>query len=555
MTGGLTPGTLLAGRYRILRLLAEGGMGAVYEAQHVELERRVAIKTLLSELQEQPRLIARFIREARATCMIAHPNVVSVLDVDQTADGLIFFAMEYLVGADIDEVLEREGPMGWQRARDIALQVCSALAAAHERGIVHRDLKPANCFLVKDDTGERVKVLDFGIAKVLESNNHRAGGPRGAGPRTGRELGWLRTTTGEVFGTLAYMAPEHLNGDAHDHRVDIYALGVILYEMITGTTPFSPDAPGTFIQQVLFEPPEPPSRRAPSAGIPPDLDYVVMRALEKRPEERFSSMNEMAEALIAARRDAAPRIAAVPWSAIPVVAPASSLSVPELPTKSTAPRRAWSGVRVGLGLVAVLATAALGLVMVVAPKGEPTVARREGAVEPAAVATVPAVVAPDGSPKAASLEVAGSEAVSPEVAGPEAASTVAMASVLEPASPEAGAGEPVVGTRAARAQVRAPSAARARDLPAMNVTPYERRALFAPHRDAVTARCKRPLGLENALIVLEITIASAQIVRAEMSGEGDADRKAAARCIRKYVRGEVSVPKTLSGRATFSYAF
>ncbi|HEY0135070.1 MAG TPA: serine/threonine-protein kinase, partial [Nannocystis sp.] len=369
MTDGLAPGTLLGGRYRIVRLLAEGGMGVVYEGEHLDLGRRVAIKTLLSELQDQPRLIQRFIREARATCMISHPNVVSVLDIDQTPDGLVFFVMEYLEGEDVSQVLEREGAIAWDRARRIALQVCEALGAAHDRGVVHRDLKPSNCFLVRDENGdERVKVLDFGIAKVLESSAPRAGS---RGPGTGRDLRWLRTSTGEVFGTLAYMAPEHLNGDLHDHHVDIYAIGVILHEMLTGAPPFSPDVPGTFIQQVLFEPPTPPSQLAPHAGIPPDLDYVVMRALEKRPNDRFASMDELAATLTSVRSEAAPAIP-VPWIATPVLAPVAVKPVPAAPARPRAAptRRSWvPGVAGLLGVGAVLVATVLAMLVMRTPPG------------------------------------------------------------------------------------------------------------------------------------------------------------------------------------------
>jgi len=370
-----------------------------------------------------------------------------VLDVDQTPEGIIFFVMEYLEGSDIADVLEREGSIGWGRAQHIALQVCAALAAAHERGVVHRDLKPSNCFLVPGDADvEVVKVLDFGIAKVLESNGTQAG-RRGPRPGTGRDLRWLKTSTGEVFGTLAYMAPEHLNGDPHDHRVDIYAVGVILYEMLTGSTPFSPDAPGTFIQQVLFEPPEAPSRRAPKARIPPDLDYVVLRALEKRPEDRFSSMDELAEALAAVRRDAA---------------------LPE---------------------------------------------------EPADIAIV--------------------EVAEPAVAVP----------VSEARAP------PRAAARAA-ARPSAPAKTKERDLPVMAISPYDRQKLFVAHRDAISARCKGR-SQDNALIVLQITIEAGEIVRAVLNSgtDRDAKREAAARCIQKYLKSQVDVPRSMSGRATFFYAF
>jgi len=551
MTGGLAPGTLLAGRYRVVRLLAEGGMGAVYEAQQLELGRRVAIKTLLSELQDEPRLVQRFIREARATCMIVHPNVVSVLDVDQTPDGIIFFVMEHLAGADLGELLERDGPIAWPRARALALQVCAALGAAHERGVVHRDLKPSNCFVVRDEDGaERVKVLDFGIAKVLESSASRDHGAGPRGPGTGRDLRWLKTSTGEVFGTLAYMAPEHLNGDPHDQRVDIYAIGVILYELLTGATPFSPDAPGTFIQQVLFDPPEPPSRRATQA-IPPDLDYVVLRALEKRPEDRFASMDDLAAALGAVRSEAAPAIVAAAWDlGLRPLPPTNDATIMGAAAAGPVAARPW--LRAGLGLLGALLLA--GLVVGVALGTTPTPGPGSEPGSEAAVVgestqlpvLAGAASAVESAPASAQLPGAAVESV--QLPGPESTQLPTLAEPVAPAVASSGPAS-AVRPRSARAPVPA------RELPPMTVTAGERQALFAGHRDAIASRCKRGRGLENALLVLEVTIEAARIVGADLRGDQDKPRQAAARCIEKYLRSQVKLPRSLSGRASFSYAF
>ena len=563
MTGGLAPGTLLAGRYRVVRLLAEGGMGAVYEAQQLELGRRVAIKTLLSELQEEPRLVQRFIREARATCMIAHPNVVSVLDVDQTLDGIIFIVMEHLAGADLGELLERDGPIAWPRARALALQVCAALGAAHERGVVHRDLKPSNCFVVRDEDGaERVKVLDFGIAKVLESSASRDHGAGARGPGTGRDLRWLKTSTGEVFGTLAYMAPEHLNGDPHDQRVDIYALGVILYELLTGATPFSPDAPGTFIQQVLFDPPEPPSRRAKQA-IPPDLDYVVLRALEKRPEDRFASMDDLAAALDGVRREAAPAIAAPAWAAGPVLATNAMTTMGAGAARPVAARPWLRAGLVLIGLIGLIGAVVLsGLVVGVALGTTPTPGAGSGAdlvaPEVGESTQLPALAgaasAVESAPESAQLPgaaVGSAQSPASESTQLPAPESMQLPTLAEPVAPAVASSGPASAVRPRSARAPVP----ARELPPMTVTAGERQALFAGHRDAIASRCKRGRGLENALLVLEVTIEAARIVGADLRGDQDKPRQVAARCIEKYLRGQVKLPRSLSGRASFSYAF
>ena len=268
MTGGFEPGSVLVGRYRLIRQISEGGIGAVYEAEHMKIGKRVAVKVLRADLQDESRAVSRFIFEARSACMIEHDNVVNLIDIDQTEDGVVFLVMEYLIGRDLAEAIRSEGRLAWPHAQQVALQLCTALAAAHDRGIVHGDLKPANCFLVDTTEGEVVKVLDFGLAKVLGSRTPPAS-PRPPSLETMHELRWLKTGDGEVFGTLGYIAPEHLAGDPHDHRADIYSLGLVLYEMVTGTAPFGFSAPEGFVREVLFRVPEAPSRRSEGSGSTP----------------------------------------------------------------------------------------------------------------------------------------------------------------------------------------------------------------------------------------------------------------------------------------------
>ncbi|HWU90919.1 MAG TPA: serine/threonine-protein kinase, partial [Kofleriaceae bacterium] len=220
-------GAEVDGRYRVIELIGEGGMGKVYLAEHVEIGKRVALKVLHPSYSRMPDLVERFRREARAASKIGHPNIVDVTDSGTTADGSVYFVMEYLEGVELGSVIEREGALDVARALRIAGQICRALAAAHAQGIVHRDLKPENIYLItRDGAADVVKVLDFGIAKTTEAEAARE-----------RRL----TSPGMAMGTPEYMAPEQAAGRAADARCDVYALGAILYEMVTGVPPYSGD--------------------------------------------------------------------------------------------------------------------------------------------------------------------------------------------------------------------------------------------------------------------------------------------------------------------------
>ena len=213
-------GSVVDGRYRIERVLGTGGMGAVYEAEHVEIGKKVALKVLHPQFSRQADLVARFRREARAASKVGHPNIVDVTDSGTTPDGDVYFVMERLDGLDLGEVLRHERRVAPDRVVAIGTQVCRALSAAHAAGIIHRDLKPENIFLVsREGVPDFVKVLDFGIAKQDMGNQNSP-----------RRL----TTPGIAMGTPEYMAPEQAAGKAIDGRVDIYSVGAILYEMLTG---------------------------------------------------------------------------------------------------------------------------------------------------------------------------------------------------------------------------------------------------------------------------------------------------------------------------------
>jgi tRNA A-37 threonylcarbamoyl transferase component Bud32 len=278
-------GHMLDQRYRLGSPLGEGGMATVYLAEDTRLRKAVAIKVLHAEFAGQPKVVQRLVQEARAISAVDHPNVVDVTDVGETQDGGVFLVMELLQGEDLKALLKREGPLPWSRLGPMVMQICAALAAAHARGIIHRDVKPSNCFRVRGG-GNRdfIKVLDFGVAKVF------AGDDGDGGPRS---------TSGVLLGTPEYMAPELPRGLAADARADVYAVGVLMYKLLTGTPPFVDEGYVAILTQHMFEPVEPPRRRAPDRDIPGSVEAVILRALAKDREGRFQSMRELAEAVAA----------------------------------------------------------------------------------------------------------------------------------------------------------------------------------------------------------------------------------------------------------------
>jgi eukaryotic-like serine/threonine-protein kinase len=261
-------GELLAGKYRIVRLIGEGGMGQVYEAEHATVGRRFAVKFLRPHLASNEEAVARFRREARAAGALDSEHIATVTDFDVAADGSPFLVMEYLEGKSLGQLLAEEGPLPVPRAAGALLQVCRGLEAAHAAGILHRDLKPDNLFVVRRaDGSERVKILDFGIAKLMYS----------AEP--------LPIQTGGAIGTPFYMAPEQARGDkAVDERVDVYALGVILYELLSGEKPHPGDCGNAVLAHVLTKSAVP--LATVRSGLPPPLVELVHRALAFEPRDR-----------------------------------------------------------------------------------------------------------------------------------------------------------------------------------------------------------------------------------------------------------------------------
>ncbi len=278
-------GTLLNDRYRIIRQIGEGGMGLVYEAEHVTIEKRVALKVLRDDFSGRPEVVQRFKQEAKSASRIGNDHIVDISDFGETPRGASYFVMELLNGEDLAEVLQREGHVDLERAIDLILQCCKALSAAHAKGIVHRDMKPENIFLVeKDGNPDFVKLVDFGIAKM--SDIETPGAP-------GRKL----TKTGMIFGTPEYMSPEQAAGKELDHRVDVYALAVILFEMLTGRVPFVGDTFMGILTQHMFEDPPELIDVNPHIDVPGPIVEFIWKGLAKEADERYQSCDEMAEAL------------------------------------------------------------------------------------------------------------------------------------------------------------------------------------------------------------------------------------------------------------------
>ncbi len=267
----------LLGSYRITQKLGAGALGVVYLAEHPLIGRKVAIKLLQPEFSSEPEVVARFFNEARATTQIGHPGLVDILDFGHHASGAAYIVMEFLPGDTLGQMIERQGMLPAELLSALAMQIASAVGAAHSRNIVHRDLKPDNVILVPDQSypfGLKAKVLDFGVAKIA--------GAEGA----------AKTRTGHIMGTPMYMAPEQCTGiGLVDHRADVYALGCMMFEMACGRPPFGGNGVWDLLQAHQTRAPARLTMIVPT--LPPALEHVIMRALEKRPEHRQQSMDEV----------------------------------------------------------------------------------------------------------------------------------------------------------------------------------------------------------------------------------------------------------------------
>ena len=358
-------GATLAGRYEIVRRIGEGGMGAVYEARHTVIGKRVAVKVLLEKFLTKSDFVARLLQEARLASSIGHENIVDVTDFGTTDDGRSFVVMEFLDGEALSQLIMREAPLPVERSLRIARQVASALGAAHAKGIYHRDVKPENVYLVRRGDADFVKVVDFGISKAVKQGGNEEGADA-----------YRLTHTGLLLGTPLYMSPEQARGDEDlDHRVDIWATGVMMYECLTGEVPFRANNYLGIISQVLTHTAAPPSKVRPELGIPDAVEAVVMRAMDKDRTRRYAAMADLEhdlERLLAGDQNVG----------LPLVdanaAPVRGLAAP--------PRR-WH-----LGLVAVVA---LGVGVTLA------VSRSSSVVAPPVAAPAPAAVSSGVAPAVA----------------------------------------------------------------------------------------------------------------------------------------------------------
>ncbi len=273
-------GKVVDGRYRVLEVIGRGGMGVVYRVEHLRMGKIAAMKVLHRDLAQDPDVVVRFEREAAAISKLHHPHTVQVFDFG-TAQGALYLIMEYVRGRDLARIIERDGPLPWARAAPLLAQICGALSEAHELGIVHRDLKPENVLITRSTAGrDYAKVLDFGLAKLDQRNAPKRETERQA-----------------IVGTPYFMAPEQIRGDEVDARTDLYSFGALMFELLTGQHLYSGSTAVGVLTKHLTAEPDLPSKRVPKLGIPPQVDRLCRKALQRDPERRWQTAAELGAAI------------------------------------------------------------------------------------------------------------------------------------------------------------------------------------------------------------------------------------------------------------------
>jgi len=368
-------GEVLGTKYRVLRYLGEGGMSTVYEAQHAVVGRRFAVKFLHADLAGQDEVLERFHREARAAGSLDSENIASVVDFGHADDGAPYIVMELLLGEDLAKVLAREGPLPVARAVNLVIQACRGLDAAHAAGIVHRDLKPENLFICRrGDGSDLLKIVDFGIAKLA---------------RAGTETPPASLTrTGSTMGTPLYMPPEQARGEKElDHRADIYALGVILYEALAGQRPHPGETYNAILYHVLTQPVAPLQTLRPD--VPADLATVVHQALSPQPSDRPQTVMELARALSRhAGRRVTPLRSQLELQVVPASSGETRVSLPAVPGDAPpspgqpAPSRRQTFTVVGLTLVVVAVVVLSAIALHARGSGQPSPVERVQTAHP-----------------------------------------------------------------------------------------------------------------------------------------------------------------------------
>jgi serine/threonine protein kinase len=418
-------GDVIAGKYRIERVIGEGGMGVVYAARHVDLDELYAIKLMRTEGDDagDAEQSKRFLREARACARLRGEHVARVHDVGKLDDGTPYMVMEHLTGVDLRKLFKQKGPLPVGEVVEYLLQTCEAIEEAHANGIIHRDLKPANLFLTRRSNGTPcIKVLDFGISKQI-----------------GGAAGLDVTNTTDMVGSPFYMSPEQMrSGRSADRRSDIWSLGVVMYELVGGAPPFRGESITEVCARVLQDPPISLASRVP--GVSPAFEQIVVRCLEKDPEVRFQSATDLAEALRAAR--AGDPLALGPTSVRPAMTStqdaaasvASSVTLGAVTRSGSPPSRSRLALA-AVACVAVGAAFAAGLFLAQGPAAAPSSpgAAPDTSAQPAGPQVTAASAAPSGSSAAPALSAAPAVTVAPSASATAAASVKPRPSGREPA--------------------------------------------------------------------------------------------------------------------------